>query len=81
HNLGYSGVFTYPMLFGDANIDDVVSIRDAQWIAKYDVGLVDDGAIDVAAADVNGDGRATDTDAMLVAKFIVELISEFPVEA
>jgi len=81
HNLGYSGVFVYPLLFGDANIDDVVSIRDAQWIAKYDVGLVDDGAIDVAAADVNGDGRATVTDAMLVAKYIVGLIEEFPVEA
>ncbi|MDF2956772.1 MAG: ABC-type Fe3+-hydroxamate transport system [Candidatus Alkanophagales archaeon MCA70_species_1] len=81
HNLGYSGVFTYPLLFGDANIDDVVSIRDAQWIAKYDVGLVDEGDIDVAAADVNGDRRVTITDALLVAKYIVGLIEEFPVEA
>lgn len=81
HNLGYLGVHTYPLLFGDANIDDVVSIRDAQWIAKYDVGLLGDDEIDEVVADVSGDERVTITDAMLVAKFIVGLIEEFPVEA
>ena len=48
-------------------------------ILQYSVEIIDADALNVAAADVNGDGVVDNVDAMLVLQFSVEIIDEFPV--
>ena len=50
-------------------------------VAQRIVGDIGDDKLDVAAADVNGDGEISVLDAMLIAQFIVGDITVFPAEA
>ena len=59
---------------GDADGDGIVSIIDAQQIARYVVGLsVQNAAAVAAAGDANGDGAVDIIDAQQVARFVVGL--------
>ena len=49
-------------------------------ILQYYVGMVDDGDINLAASDLNGDGRVNSLDAMLILQYYVGIIVRFPVE-
>lgn len=66
------------ILFGDANGDGKVSIRDATYIQMYLVGLVDSLSPQcMAAADVSHDNSITIRDVTLIQMYLVHLIDEF----
>ena len=68
-----------PMIRGDGNGDEQVSMVDAMLIAQCVAGLIDCGTINQTAADVNCSGSVSMVDAMLVAQKVAGLISDFPV--
>ncbi len=65
-------------LLGDANLDGVVNIIDAQQIARYVSGLTTFTDQQKQNADVNRDGVITTVDADLISKYSVGLITSFP---
>lgn len=76
--------------YGDANCDTVVNIADAvlaMQVAtnpdKYAAGKTSSSITEVgeANADVDGTGSITNNDALLIQKFKLGLISEFPAES
>ena len=79
-----------PTKWGDANCDNNVNIADAVLVMqastnpdKYGVGKSSSGITEQGAvnADVDGYKGLTNNDALLIQKFKLGLISEFPVES
>jgi len=58
---------------GDVNDDSVVDIVDANYLAKYIIGIVGYETINEAAADVNGDGMVDMADPMYLTKHVMGL--------
>lgn len=82
-----TNVYTYSsktatkvVLFGDANLDHEISIRDASEVqlavAQLTTPFNDEQKL---AADVDGDGEVTINDASLIQLYLAQNISDFPV--
>ena len=56
---------------GDVNDDSIVDIVDANYLAKYIIGIVGYETINVEAADVNGDGMIDMADPMYLTKHVM----------
>ncbi|MBQ7921885.1 MAG: hypothetical protein IJ325_04820 [Clostridia bacterium] len=67
-------------LLGDANLDGVVDMFDAQLILEYYVDLIDANEIALSLADVNADNIIDMFDAQLILEYYVGLITVFPAE-
>lgn len=67
-------VNTAPVTFGDANGDGWVDAEDGALIMQYEVGLLSDEHIYVAALDLNGDGFIDAEDAAMIMQLEVGLI-------
>ena len=70
------GAFVY----GDVNRDGKVNTADAVLVLQRAAGLIDDTALDTAAADVNGDDKLNTADAVLILQKAAGLIERFPAE-
>ena len=68
------------MLYGDVNLDGVVSVRDKTLVNKYVAGVIELTSEQLVAGDVNGDGCVDDEDATLISQYSMGLINCFPVE-
>ena len=68
------------ILYGDANLDQVLSINDATCIQRYLAGLGSLNAIQQRAADVSGEGSVDITDSTLIQRRLANIIDHFPVE-
>ena len=64
--------------FGDVNGDGRVDTTDAKLIMQYDLGILDETALNLSVADVNGDGKIDTTDAKLIMQLDLGIITEFP---
>ena len=58
---------------GDVNNDDVLNVEDATMIMKYSVELVDETALNIDYADMNGNGRINVLDATAVQQYIAKV--------
>lgn len=61
------------LVYGDVNIDGVITVIDATDIQKYIVGLEELTADSKSAADVDSDGAISVMDATSIQKYIVGL--------
>ncbi|WHH57908.1 S8 family serine peptidase [Petroclostridium sp. X23] len=68
------------ILYGDVNVDNIISAGDATLVLRDIVGLTSLSQEQKKAADVNGDGSITAGDATVILRYVVGLISEFPIE-
>lgn len=85
---GESGTDFYPriiapytgegVVYGDANGDGVVTVKDVTAIQRYIADLPVD-TFDADAADVDGDGFVTISDATLIQQYLAEMDVEFVV--
>lgn len=66
-------------LLGDVNGDGKVDGEDAQWILRYEAGLLKE-APTLAIADVSGDGVVDSNDATLILQYASGKINQFPAE-
>ncbi len=64
---------TAEIVYGDANTDGAVNMKDVLTIRKYVAGL--SAEIDLTAADTNGDGAVNMKDVLTVRKFVANLIT------
>lgn len=71
---------TYVVQYGDVNLDGTVSVFDATVIRLYLDNQITLTKEQMLAADVNGDGEITDSDALEIQNYIAGLITSFPVE-
>ena len=60
-------------LYGDVNLDGVISIIDATTIQKMGINLVEYDATEFILADVNNDGRISIVDTTYVQKYVAEI--------
>ncbi len=67
------------VLVGDANLDDVVDVRDARLVHQAALGLVALAPPQRVAADVNGDGVVDTADAQLIAEALLCLPVPVPI--
>ncbi len=65
---------------GDVNGDGAIDTADAVLVLQRAAELIDDNALNAAAADVNGDGAIDTADAVLILQKAAELIERFPAE-
>ena len=65
-------------LQGDVNGDGKVDTTDAKLIMQFDLGIIDESALNLSVADVNGDGKIDTTDAKLIMQLDLGIITEFP---
>ena len=65
-------------ILGDANCDGKINTRDAKLIMQYELGIVDETALAIGAADVNGDGAINTRDAKMIMQYELGLIDHFP---
>ena len=65
-------------LLGDANSDGIVDSWDATLVARYDVGKIGAGDLNLSVCDVSGDGVVDSWDATLIARYDVGKITVFP---
>ncbi|MDP4119836.1 MAG: dockerin type I repeat-containing protein [Bacillota bacterium] len=68
------------ILYGDVNSDNIVSLKDATDIQKYNVGLLTLSDGQKTCGDVNADGSVTLKDATMIQKYLAEIISSFPAQ-
>ena len=68
------------VVYGDVNGDGVVDTADAVLVLQRAAKLIDDNALNIAAADVNGDNVIDTADAVLILQKAAKLIEKFPVE-
>ncbi len=66
------------IILGDVNGDGKVDTTDAKIIMQYDLGMLGEEALMLAAADVNGDGKVDTTDAKIIMQKDLGLITDFP---
>lgn len=82
NNLTYKSAIPF---YGNVNGDKGISSNDVTYIQKSIVQVegfeIENGTEQFKAADVDGDGRITVHDAMLIQKYIVHEIDTFPVES
>lgn len=71
---------TKVVLYGDADLDGRVNIRDATLISKYLGGAAELSAEQIIAGDVNGNGYIDENDANLITQYCGRVINRFPVE-
>lgn len=64
-------------LTGDVNKDEKVDSTDARLVLQYAVGKIDLNALDIAAADADGNGKVDSTDARLILQYAVRKIDGF----
>jgi len=62
---------------GDANGDGEANSLDATLVLKYDAGIIDLDAAQLASSDVNNDGGADSLDASLILKYDAGIIDDF----
>lgn len=60
-------------LYGDANMDGVITVADATLIQKIGINMVEADATVMALSDVNGDGRVSIVDVTYVQKYLADL--------
>ena len=65
------------ILKGDADEDEDISVNDATFIQRYDVGIPTPWPINLENADVNYDGEVDISDATWIQRFIVGIITAF----
>ena len=65
---------------GDINLDGIVDVMDAYTARLIAAKLVVPTEQQLMLGDVDGDGKITAVDANYIRKFIVNIISSFPVE-
>ena len=70
---------TYYM-YGDADLDGKVNIKDATTIQKYAAKLIDLDDVAFVQADVTGDLKVNVKDATAIQKMVAKIIDKFPVE-
>ena len=75
-NCGHYETRAYVVL-GDVNGDGNINTRDAKLIMQYELGLVDETALNLQAADVNGDGSINTRDAKLIMQYELGIITQF----
>lgn len=68
------------LLYGDANNDGGVNMKDILLMRKIIAGAEDDSAINITLADVNGDGKIDFKDLLFLRKFVSGEITVFPVQ-
>ena len=66
------------VLYGDANKDGNVNMKDVLMVRKYVAGIEVD--IDLVAADVNGDGVVNMKDVLTERKFVANIIDVMPAD-
>lgn len=71
---------TKVILYGDADLDGVVSAMDATAIQMYNSKMLDFTPEQLVAADVDGDGVVSVIDATSIQMYIAQMITSFPVE-
>lgn len=67
-------------LYGDADLNGKVNVKDATTIQKYAAKLVDLDETAMIQADVTGDMKVNVKDATSIQKLIAKIIDKFPVE-
>lgn len=67
-------------LFGDANGDSEVDIRDVTYVQAYLAEYYDSTSVDIKMADVNQNGYVDITDASMIQAYVVGKTNEFPTE-
>ena len=67
------------LIYGDANDDGIADLNDAILAAQIDVnnGKTQNG--NIKKIDVNGDGKVTVHDALLIVRFVLGIVDKFPV--
>ena len=60
-------------LYGDANMDCVITVADATLIQKIGINMAEADATTLILSDVNGDGRVSIMDVTLVQKYLADL--------
>lgn len=66
----------YPYTLGDVNEDNNINIKDATYIQRYTVGIIEDLTYaQQNAADVNIDGNVDVIDVTLIQKYIAKLVN------
>lgn len=68
------------VVYGDVNLDGVVTISDATEVQRYINNMCTFSSEQLIAADVDGDGEITIDDAMYIQYYVNEFIDVFPVE-
>ncbi|MDO4418939.1 MAG: starch-binding protein, partial [Ruminococcus sp.] len=67
-------------LYGDADLDGKINIKDATTVQKYAAKLLELDETAFVQADVNGDTKVNVKDATAIQKYVAKLITVFPVE-
>ena len=67
-------------IYGDANIDGTVNIKDATVIQKFAADLETLEGVALKQADVTADGSVNIKDATSIQKFVADLIDKFPAD-
>ena len=60
------------VMYGDANSDNNVDIRDLVRISKYSAQVIDEGLIDILSADIGKNGSVEIEDLTLLLEFLLE---------
>lgn len=68
------------VVYGDVNLDGVVTISDATEVQRYINNMCTFSSEQLIAADVDGDGEITIDDAMYIQYYVNGFIDVFPVE-
>lgn len=71
---------TKVVLYGDVNLDGVVSTIDATVVQRYIAQTQEFIQEQIVAADVNGDGTVNSLDATYIQRYAANMITSFPVE-
>ncbi|MBQ6862690.1 MAG: InlB B-repeat-containing protein [Clostridia bacterium] len=66
--------------YGDLNHDGIVNTADKTILSEITVGLKTADNLVTLKGDLNGDGKLTQTDVLILAKYCDKLTDEFPVE-
>lgn len=74
----YFGTESTTYMYGDADLDGEINVRDATIIQKYLANILLFTPLQLKAADVNNDGGPTVQDATMVQKYCAKMISSFP---
>ena len=68
------------ILYGDANNDGSVNLKDVLLLRRTVAGAVYDGELDPVLADVNGDKKVDMKDVLYLRRFLAGEIDQFPVQ-
>jgi len=68
------------LLWGDADLDGKVNVKDATTLQKYIAKLIELPENSIYYGDVNGSGDITISDATTIQKYVANLIDKFPAE-